>query len=57
MSMRKFLALMFAMLTVLAIACGGGAIQLLRLQREGKAPMPAKEFLRGNAIAAGRRLA
>jgi methionyl-tRNA formyltransferase len=37
----------------LAIACGGGAIRLLRLQREGKGAMEAEEFLRGFPIARG----
>ena len=31
----------------LTIACGSGALRLLRLQRAGKAPMPADAFLRG----------
>ena len=31
----------------LAIACGSGAIRLLKLQREGKAAMTAAEFQRG----------
>ncbi len=29
------------------IACGEGALRLLRLQRPGRAPLPAAEFLRG----------
>src|SRR5262249_55869944 len=29
------------------VACGSGALRLLRLQRAGKAPMPADAFLRG----------
>ena len=37
----------------LAIACGSGAIRLLKLQREGKGAMDAKEFLRGFPIATG----
>jgi methionyl-tRNA formyltransferase len=37
----------------LAIACGSGAIRLLKLQREGKGAMEADEFLRGFPIAAG----
>ena len=37
----------------LAIACGTGAIRLLKLQREGKGAMEAKDFLRGFAIAKG----
>ncbi len=37
----------------LAIACGSGAIRLLRLQREGKGAMEAKDFRRGFPIAKG----
>ena len=37
----------------LTIACGLGAIRLLRLQREGKGAMEAKDFLRGFPIAKG----
>ncbi len=40
----------------LLVACGEGAVRLLEVQREGRAPMPAQEFLRGNPIAAGFRL-
>jgi methionyl-tRNA formyltransferase len=41
----------------LTVACGdGGAIRALRLQRPGKAPMPAEELLRGHAIPEGTRL-
>ncbi len=39
----------------LTIACGEGALRPTRLQRAGKAPMPAAEFLRGFPIAAGSR--
>jgi methionyl-tRNA formyltransferase len=39
----------------LTIACGQGALRPTRLQRAGKAPMPAAEFLRGFPIAAGSR--
>ncbi len=35
------------------IACGKGALRLLIVQRAGKAPMTAAEFLRGTRIAAG----
>jgi methionyl-tRNA formyltransferase len=36
------------------IACGGGgALRLLRLQRPGRAPMGAKEFLRGYGLPPG----
>ncbi len=34
----------------LAIACGGGALRILELQRAGKAPMKAEEFLRGTPL-------
>ncbi len=34
----------------LTIACKGGAIRLLELQRAGKAPMKAEEFLRGTPL-------
>jgi methionyl-tRNA formyltransferase len=34
----------------LTIACGTGAVRLLELQRAGKQPMPADEFLRGTPI-------
>jgi methionyl-tRNA formyltransferase len=37
----------------LTIACGHGAVRLLRLQREGKGAMEADEFLRGFPIAPG----
>jgi methionyl-tRNA formyltransferase len=37
----------------LTVACGGGAIRLLELQRAGRQPMRADEFLRGTAIAPG----
>ena len=37
----------------LAVACGEGALRLLRLQRAGRAPQAAEAFLRGHAIAAG----
>jgi methionyl-tRNA formyltransferase len=36
------------------VACGdGGALRLLRLQRPGRAPMAAEEFLRGYALPPG----
>ncbi len=38
----------------LTIACGQGAVRLVRLQKAGKQPVSAKEFLRGNALAGGR---
>jgi methionyl-tRNA formyltransferase len=40
----------------LTVACGDGAVRLLEVQRAGRAPMSAEEFLRGAAIAAGTRL-
>jgi methionyl-tRNA formyltransferase len=35
------------------IACGTGALRLLRLQRAGRAPLPAAEFLRGYPLPPG----
>jgi methionyl-tRNA formyltransferase len=40
----------------LAIACGAGAVRLLELQRAGKRPMSAVEFLRGFPVKPGLRL-
>ena len=40
----------------LTVACGEGALQLLDVQRAGKGPMKAGEFLRGARLAAGARL-
>ncbi|WP_421785534.1 methionyl-tRNA formyltransferase [Hyphobacterium sp.] len=37
----------------LLIACGTDAVRLTRLQREGRAAMDAKEFLRGNTLSPG----
>jgi methionyl-tRNA formyltransferase len=37
----------------LAVACGGGALRLTRLQRAGRAPVDAEAFLRGYPVAAG----
>ncbi len=37
----------------LSIACGEGAFRPLRLQRPGRAPLDAGDFLRGFPIAAG----
>ncbi|MGH7115317.1 MAG: methionyl-tRNA formyltransferase [Stellaceae bacterium] len=37
----------------LAIACGSGVLRLLRLQRPGRAPLDAAEFLRGYPIPRG----
>ncbi|MBN8606422.1 MAG: methionyl-tRNA formyltransferase [Caulobacterales bacterium] len=39
------------------IACGAGALRLLKVQREGRAPLDAEAFLRGQAVPAGSRLA
>ena len=39
----------------LAIACGEGAIRIVELQRAGKEPMKAAEFLRGTPLKAGAR--
>jgi methionyl-tRNA formyltransferase len=40
----------------LLVACGGGAVRLLRVQREGRAPQDVDVFLRGFPIPAGVRL-
>lgn len=40
----------------LAVACGEGAIRLLELQRAGKAPMKAVDFLRGTPLKPGARV-
>jgi len=37
----------------LTVACGNGAVRLVELQRAGRQPMGAEEFLRGTPIAAG----
>ncbi len=37
----------------LVIACGTGALRLARVQRAGRAPMPADAFLRGTPVAVG----
>jgi methionyl-tRNA formyltransferase len=41
----------------LTIACGEGAIRIIELQRAGKAPMKAAEFLRGTPVKPGARFA
>lgn len=41
----------------LTIACGDGALRLVRLQRAGKSPMSASELLRGFPLRAGEKLA
>jgi methionyl-tRNA formyltransferase len=38
------------------IACDGGAVRILELQRAGRQPMKTQEFLRGTPLAAGTRL-
>ncbi len=40
----------------LTVACGKGAVQLLRLQRAGRGAMETAEFLRGTPLKAGDRL-
>jgi methionyl-tRNA formyltransferase len=37
----------------LLVACGEGALRLLTVQREGRAPLDAKDFLRGTQLPAG----
>ncbi len=37
----------------LAIACGEGAVRVTRLQRPGRGPMAAEDFLRGSSVSAG----
>jgi methionyl-tRNA formyltransferase len=41
----------------LLVGTGAGAVRLLRVQREGKGPQDAAEFLRGAPVAVGTRLA
>jgi methionyl-tRNA formyltransferase len=41
----------------LLIACGEGAVRLLTVQREGRGPLAAGVFLRGQPVPAGARLA
>jgi methionyl-tRNA formyltransferase len=40
----------------LTIACGDGAVRLTQVQRAGKQPMDAGEFLRGTPVKAGTRI-
>ncbi len=40
----------------LRVACGSGALRLLRLQRAGKGAMDTRDFLRGYPVARGTRL-
>ena len=37
----------------LTVACGNGALRLVRLQREGKRPVAAADFLRGRPVHRG----
>ena len=41
----------------LTVACGSGAVRLIRVQREGKAAQAADEMLRGHPLPAGTALA
>jgi methionyl-tRNA formyltransferase len=41
----------------LTIACGDGAVRLTQVQRAGKQPMAAEEYLRGTPVAVGTKLA
>jgi methionyl-tRNA formyltransferase len=41
----------------LLVACGSGAVRILRAQREGRGPQDAETFLRGFSLAAGQSLA
>jgi methionyl-tRNA formyltransferase len=41
----------------LTIACGEGALRLVQVQRAGKQPMSAEEFLRGTPVKAGTAVA
>jgi methionyl-tRNA formyltransferase len=40
----------------LTVACGDGAVRILELQRAGRQPMGAQEFLRGTPLGAGTQL-
>ena len=40
----------------LTIACGEGAVRLVQVQRAGKQPMSAEEFLRGAPLKEGAQL-
>jgi methionyl-tRNA formyltransferase len=40
----------------LTIACRSGSVRLVEVQRAGRQPMKAEEFLRGTAVPAGTRL-
>jgi methionyl-tRNA formyltransferase len=45
-----------ALLDGATVACGSGAVELTQVQPEGKAAMPAQDWLRGARIARGDRL-
>jgi len=45
-----------AILEGLTVACGEGALQVLQVQRAGKAPVSVEEFLRGFPLEKGERL-
>ena len=40
----------------LSVACGDGAVRLTHVQRAGKRPVPAEEFLRGAKLGVGQEL-
>jgi methionyl-tRNA formyltransferase len=40
----------------LTVACGEGALRITRLQRAGRGPVTAADFLRGFDVPAGSRL-
>jgi methionyl-tRNA formyltransferase len=40
----------------LTIACGDGAVRLMQVQRAGRQPMAAEEFLRGTPVKAGTQI-
>jgi len=40
----------------LTIACGAGAVRLMQIQRAGKQPMSADDFLRGTPVARGTKV-
>jgi methionyl-tRNA formyltransferase len=40
----------------LTVACAAGAVRIVELQRAGRQPMPAADFLRGTPLPAGTRL-
>ena len=40
----------------LLVACGEGAVRLLKVQREGRGPQEAEAFLNGRPVPAGTRL-